>query len=81
MELAEEVETDDADEVAWDVGAEEAKAVEPEKSTEEFVVRVDWLLRRFEDRSSSSSSLLKSMMWRGPGASWWESADKSCDGS
>jgi hypothetical protein len=78
MELAEEV---DADEAAWDVGAEEAKAVVPEKSREEFVVRVDWLLRRFEDRSSSSSSLLKSRIWRGPGASLWESADKSCDGS
>jgi hypothetical protein len=60
---------DDAEEEVCDVGAEKAKAVVPEKSSEELVVCVDRLLRKLADWSSRLSSLLKGIIWRGPEAS------------
>ena len=59
---------EDAEEVDCDVEPEGAKAVVPERSKEEVVVVVwfDVVLCRLAGGLSSASSLLGSMMWRGP---------------
>jgi len=79
MELSEEDIIEAVEETLCDVEAEEAKAVIPERLSEDPEICDGMALRTLEVWLSSPSSLLRSTMWRGVGGSpWGELADQSC---